>query len=90
MKEFDVSKTTGLSLGSGTTAVANSKEQKRVFTICWWHPKLYGKRCCTIQVRFISLKFSVVGNKPVPKMDTRLFLLWKSNIASHASYKSRL
>lgn len=87
-KKYDVSKTTGISRGSGTAAIANSKEQKHVVTICWQHPKLYVKRCCTIQIKFISLRFSVVGNEPVPK--TRLFLLWKSNTASYVSYRSRL
>lgn len=87
-KKYDVSKTTGISCGSGTAAIANSKEQKLVVTICWEHPKLYVKRCCTIQIRFVSLRFSGVGNKPIPK--TCLFLLWKSNIASYAGYRSRL
>lgn len=55
-KEFDVSKSTGISLGSGTTAVANSKEQKHVFTICWWHPKLYVEGCSTSRIHFFEIQ----------------------------------
>lgn len=84
-KEYDVGETAGISHGSGTTAITTGKEQKCVVIICWQRPKLYIKGFCTVQIRFISLKSSVVVNKPVPKMDTHSFLPWKSNIASHSS-----
>lgn len=42
-REYDLSKTTGISHGSGTTAIIKGKEQKGVVKICWQHPKLYVK-----------------------------------------------
>lgn len=42
-REYDLSKTTGISHGSGTTAVTKSKEQKGVVKICWQRLKLYVK-----------------------------------------------